>query len=67
MTERKTSAGVVSCMAGCFECHGGDAHWFGKNAIMVAARHTDAHGHETWVEQVLSVRFGGGGAEESGN
>lgn len=49
--------------AGCFECHGGTAHWWAKNAQGVAARHHDATGHTTWVDVYLSVRYG----EDSGS
>ncbi len=45
--------------AGCFECYGTDAHWFGPNAQGVAARHHDKTGHETWVDVALSIRYGG--------
>ena len=55
---RKTYSGVTHAMAGCFVCHGGDAHWQSKNCMGVAARHHDATGHPTWVEQVISVRYG---------
>lgn len=55
---RETSAGTVSIMAGCFVCNNGDAQWFAKNALAVAARHHDATGHTTWCESVLSVRYG---------
>ena len=48
---------------GCFVCHGGSAAWTGKNAMAVAARHHDQTGHETWVDQVLSVRYGGTGTD----
>ena len=48
---------ITSCMAGCFDC-GGDAKWFGKNALAVAARHYDATGHHVWVEQVMATRYG---------
>lgn len=44
--------------AGCFVCHGSDAHWFGGNAQGVAARHHDATGHTTWSDVYLSVRYG---------
>lgn len=44
--------------AGCFVCHGSDAHWFGPNAQAVAARHHDATGHPTWADVVLLVRYG---------
>ena len=43
--------------AGCFVCHGGDGHWFGKNAQAVAARHYDATGHETWVDVQMSIHY----------
>jgi hypothetical protein len=43
--------------AGCFTCHGHEAHWMGKNGQGVAARHTDATGHETWVEVFMSLRY----------
>ena len=55
---RITRSGVTSVMAGCFVCHGSDAHWQSRNAMMVAARHHDATGHPTWAEQVVSVKFG---------
>jgi hypothetical protein len=44
--------------AGCFVCHGSDAHWRGGNAQGVAARHHDATGHATWSDVYLSVRYG---------
>jgi hypothetical protein len=44
--------------AGCHECHGGEAHWYDKNAQGVAARHHDAIGHRTWVEVSLAVHYG---------
>lgn len=44
--------------AGCFECHGGDAHWHGKNAQAVAARHHDSTGHKTWVEVLMNITYG---------
>lgn len=44
--------------AGCFTCHGDDAHWFGGQAQGTAARHHDATGHPTWSDVVLSVRYG---------
>lgn len=44
--------------AGCFVCHGGDAHWFGAQVQGTAARHHDATGHPTWCDVVLSVRYG---------
>ena len=44
--------------AGCFECYGYDARWFGPNAQGVAARHHDATGHNTWADVVMTVRYG---------
>lgn len=44
--------------AGCFVCHGYDAHWHGGNAQGVAARHHDATGHATWCDVHLSIRYG---------
>jgi len=55
---RETHAGIVQCMAGCRQCDGDEPRWDGKNAMAVAARHHDATGHTTWVQQVLSVRYG---------
>jgi hypothetical protein len=43
--------------AGCYQCHNGEAHWIGKNAQGVAARHTDATGHRTWVEVMMSIAY----------
>lgn len=44
--------------AGCFVCHGGDAHWWGGPAQGTAARHHDATGHATWCDVYMSVRYG---------
>jgi len=55
---RDTKAGVIGSMEGCWTCHGGDAKWYGKNALAVAAPHHDATGHATWCEQTMSVRYG---------
>lgn len=44
--------------AGCFVCHGTDAHWRGPNAQGVAARHHDATGHSTWCDVSMSIRYG---------
>jgi hypothetical protein len=43
--------------AGCYECHGYDAHWLDANAQALAARHTDATGHKTWVDALLSITY----------
>ena len=45
-------------IAGCFECNGSDAIWYGKNAQGVAARHHDATGHCTWVDVNMSIFYG---------
>jgi hypothetical protein len=44
--------------AGCFVCHGTDAHWWGSNAQGVAARHHDATKHPTWCDVNMTVRYG---------
>lgn len=44
--------------AGCFVCHGTDAHWCGGNAQGLAARHHDATGHATWSDINMTVRYG---------
>lgn len=44
-------------IAGCFQCKGTDYIWHGKNAQGVAARHAKAHGHETWVDVNMSIRY----------
>lgn len=47
--------------AGCFTCHGTDAHWYGGQAQGTAARHHDATGHPTWADVIMSVRYGRSG------
>lgn len=44
--------------AGCFVCHGLDAHWFGGNAQGVAAQHHDRTKHAVWCDVQLSIRYG---------
>ena len=61
---RKTKSGVIHAAAGCRICHAGNAHWFGKNALAVAARHHDTTGHPTWCEQAIIVRYGDFGDED---
>lgn len=56
MSDRSTSTSR-DVKAGCFTCGGMDAKWYGGNAQGVAARHTDATGHETWVDVYMSVRY----------
>lgn len=46
--------------AGCFDCYGSEAKWWGGNSQGVAARHHDATGHTTWVEVAMSVKYGDG-------
>lgn len=44
--------------AGCFLCHGTDAHWTGPNAQALAAQHHDRTKHQTWCDVYLSIRYG---------
>lgn len=53
----RRTATSTDVRAGCFHCNGSDAIWTGSNAMAVAARHTDATGHETWADQMLCVRY----------
>lgn len=49
----------VDVRGGCWQCSpDGNAIWLGKNAMAVASRHADAHGHSTWATQILDVAFG---------
>jgi cytochrome c551/c552 len=48
----------VDARAGCFQCHGSEAHWLKPNAQAIAARHHDATGHTTWVETMTGIRYG---------
>ncbi len=57
MVSRKTS-NVRDLKAGCFDCFGSDAHWFGPNAQGVAAKHHDSTGHSTWVDVRMTVYYG---------
>ena len=45
-------------MAGCFQCNGSEAMWTSGNAMGVAARHHDATGHQTWVDQIIQTTYG---------
>ena len=56
---RRTRSFLATVMAGCRQCHGDQAVWFERNAMGVAARHHDATGHETWVEQCIHTTYGG--------
>lgn len=55
---REKSSGITGAIGGCRTCHGGEAHWQGKNALACAARHHDATGHPTWAEQTIVVHYG---------
>lgn len=50
--------------AGCFVCHGEEAHWWGPNAQGVAARHHDATKHETWCDVHMGIRYGKSPADD---
>jgi hypothetical protein len=43
--------------ASCDMCFPGETKWEGGNAQGVAARHTDATGHETWVEVAMHITY----------
>ena len=60
---RPTRTGILECVGGCYQCHGYEAHWSSKNSMAVAARHHDATGHTTWVNQTLGVTYGSRDAE----
>ena len=36
----------------------GKAHWLGRNAQAVAARHHDKTGHHTWVDASVLTTYG---------
>ena len=59
---------VMQRQGGCFRCHGGNAAWFGKNAVGVAARHYDATGHHVWVDTIMTTQYGArdGGPDDLG-
>ena len=48
----------MTLQAGCTVCHGDKAHWLGRNAQAVAARHHDATGHRTWVDASSRITYG---------
>jgi hypothetical protein len=48
----------LSATAGCFVCNGSIAIWFSNNGMALAARHHDSTGHQTWCDQVISVKYG---------
>lgn len=55
---RQRRPGAVIQRSGCFQCHGGEAHWHGNNAQDVAANHAYKTGHETWCDVTTSFRYG---------
>ena len=56
---RETWSGLSSVVAGCYTCEpDGSGTWYERNAQGVAARHHDATGHTTWVNSVVTVRYG---------
>lgn len=60
MTVRPASSRVAGAKGGCFQCHGGAAHWHGRNALALAARHYDRTRHRTWAEVVTRTEYGSG-------
>ncbi|AOG03405.1 hypothetical protein [Bosea sp. RAC05] len=54
----RRTASSRTVTAGCFQCNGSMAIWTSGNAMGVAARHHDATGHETWVDQIIMTRYG---------
>lgn len=56
MTRRTATSRDVR--AGCFICHGSEAHWTHAGAQGTAAAHHDATGHATWSDVMLMVRYG---------
>lgn len=61
--ERRTSTSR-DLRAGCFVCHGIDAHWTSANAQALAVQHHDRTGHATWCDVYLSVRYGREAADD---
>jgi hypothetical protein len=55
---RETRTGLLVVRAGCFQCHGYEMPWETRNSMGIAARHHDATGHTTHVEQTVSVQYG---------
>ncbi|WP_298167654.1 hypothetical protein [Novosphingobium sp.] len=52
-------SGVTHAMGGCYDCNGGEAIWFARNAVACAANHARASGHHTWAEQVIATTYNG--------
>lgn len=44
--------------AGCVQCSGQNPIWKGGAAQGVAARHSYARGHHTWVEVSMRIEYG---------
>ena len=59
--QRKAKGGLVHYYGECMVC---EKVFNSRNAIAVAARHTDATGHTTWVETGYHTRFYVGDEDE---
>jgi hypothetical protein len=57
---------VTSARGGCQQCHGGNAGWHKKNALALAAQHSDRTGHVTWAETITRTTYGDGPAASRG-
>lgn len=54
----RRAATIRDVRAGCFVCHGDEAHWMHAGAQGTAAQHHDATGHATWADVYQSTRYG---------
>lgn len=62
---RRRTFTACDVKARCRVCHEHVPGWpWGKNGVAVAARHTDATGHTTDVEQVVFIRYEAGLRQE---
>ena len=57
---RETYTGLLEASWYCETCHGDEKIRYTRNALAVAARHHDATGHVVRVQEVRTVRYGGG-------
>lgn len=58
MTARRHTETKREVSAGCLDCGRPGSLWSGGNAQAVAARHSDATGHRTWVNVYMAIRYG---------
>lgn len=58
VASKRTRSISMTLQAGCLICHGDKAHWLGRNAQAVAARHHDTTGHRTWVDTSARIIYG---------